>query len=96
MGTTFVARQVEGSWVIQAVDIETVDARHCIVISLGSSFGDVEFQYEGLSHDVVHLYGKQKGPSIWDYFEVGTARPVDLYNPFDCQWARRGARSHPG
>lgn len=88
IGTTFVARDVRGTWVIQDVRSERGGGVVGVEISLGESFGSLELKYEQLSHEVIHLYAKTRGLSDWTYFEVGTNRPVDFYNPFDRPWAR--------
>lgn len=85
--TTFVSRSVRGSWVIQSVRSGKEAELSIVSLSLGNSFGGIEFRYEDVKHEVIQLYAKAKGPSAWDYFEVGTNRPVDFYNPFGRPWA---------
>ncbi len=87
VGTTFVARAVKGAWVIQTVRTGKVGTLSVVSISLGESFGGIEFRYEDVTHEVVHLYAKPKGSNDWAYFEVDTGRPVDFYNPFGSSWA---------
>lgn len=87
VGTTFVARAVRGAWVIHSARIEKDDKLRFASLSLGDSFGNIEFRYEVATHEVVHLYAKPKAPNNWDYFEVGTGRAVDFYNPFGRPWA---------
>lgn len=70
--STFVLRDVVGTWVIQGVGNEQGDQCSKIEISLGHSFGEVEFQYSELTHERIDLYAKAKGVAEWDYFEVGT------------------------
>jgi hypothetical protein len=90
VGSTFVARAVTGTWVIQAVRIRKFHAFSAIEVSLGGSFGSVAFRYEVVTHQIIQLYAKAKGSGTWDYFEVGTDRPVDFENPFDRSWAKAG------
>jgi hypothetical protein len=87
VGTTFVSRDVEGAWVIQAVHLARIRSLKIVSIFMGQSFGSVEFRYESVSHRTINLYAQARGENAWDYFEVGTHRPVDFYNPFGSTWA---------
>jgi hypothetical protein len=90
VGSTFVSRAVQGSWVIQVVDLGTVTTpttRRVISISMGLSFGGLTFQYRDVTHEVIQLYAEKRGIDSWAYFEVGSDRPVDFANPFGAPWA---------
>lgn len=91
VGATFLAREVEGAWVLQEVHIAKANALEIISMSLGLDFGGVSFLYEDVTYEVIHLYAVAKGTNDWDYFEVGTDKPVDFYNPFGCAWAKKGS-----
>jgi hypothetical protein len=87
VGTTYLSRTVQGAWVIQAVDTRKIGTFATLSISLGASFGGIEFGYEDVTYEVIQLYAKPNGINDWAYFEVGTDRPVDFYNPFGTSWA---------
>jgi hypothetical protein len=89
VGSTFVARDVQGTWLVQTVRREKPDHLRVVSISLGEAFGGIELRYEDVTCEVVHLYAKPKGVDEWDYFELGSDRPVDFYSPFGCAWAAR-------
>jgi hypothetical protein len=86
---TFVLRDVQGTWSIQRVRARKPGPHREVAISMGEAFGGFELRYDDATHEVVHLYAKQKGADEWDYFEVDTGRPVGFYNPFAAEWADR-------
>jgi hypothetical protein len=90
--STFVARDVIATWVIQSVRTKQRDERTRIEISFGHSYGSIAFEYGHLTHELIHLYAKASGVNTWDYSEVGTNRPIDFYNPFDRPWASPSER----
>jgi hypothetical protein len=92
VGTTFVGRRVEGAWSVQTVRTAKPGTLRVVSISLGEAFGGIAFRYMDATHEVVHVYAKKKGSDEWDYFEVGTDRPVDFYNPFASSWAEETRR----
>jgi hypothetical protein len=92
VGTTFVARAVRAHWVIQQVRTGNAGTSSAVSFSFGLNFGDIEFRYESVTYDVVHLIGKPAGTDKWVYFEIGTGRLVDFYNPFGCAWAEETSR----
>lgn len=67
VGSTFVARDVRGTWLVQTVRREKPGHLRVVALSMGEAFA-------------------------WDYFEVGTDRPVDVHNPFGCSWAEATRR----
>jgi hypothetical protein len=92
VGSTFVSRDVDGTWIIQSVRREKPDHLRIVSLSLGEAFGGIELRYEDVTCEVVHLYAKPTGLDGWSYFELGTDGPVDFYNPFGCAWAEATRR----
>lgn len=85
--TTFVARAVRGTCELGSIRTKKLDNLCTISLALGHRFGDIEVRCDDVKHELVQLYAKARGPNAWDYFELGTNRPVDFYNPFGRPWA---------
>jgi hypothetical protein len=90
--TTFLARDERATWVMQGVRSEQADELSRVDISMGHNYGGIEFRYRRLTHELIGLYPIAKGVDRWDYFEVGTNRPVDFYNPCGLPWAATDRR----
>jgi hypothetical protein len=87
LGTTFVAREVAGTWDVKSVHTAKPGTRGVLALELGAAYCGIEFEYETVAYEHVQFYAIRTESNGWTYFEVGTDRPVDFYNPFGCAWA---------